>query len=64
MMGLGNMHTLTTMGCQFINNLILYKTMVVGDIWGSTFNDIIKNIKAIDNTDKILYNSNVRRKER
>ena len=37
------------MGCTFIDSLILYNTLIVGDIEYSTFDQVMAQIKSIDN---------------
>lgn len=40
---------LESMGCTFIDTLIMYNTLIVGDTEYSTFDQVMAQIKSIDN---------------
>ena len=37
------------MGCTLIDTLIMYNTLIVGDVEYSTFDQVMAQIKSIDN---------------
>lgn len=49
MMNIEEISILESIGCTMIDSLILYKTLIVGDADYSTFEQVMSQIKSIDN---------------
>lgn len=48
MINIEEIEILESMGCQMIDSLILYKTVIVGDAECSTFDEVMSQIKSLD----------------
>lgn len=47
-MSIEEVEILESIGCQMIDSLILYKTVIVGDAEYSTFDEVMGQIKSLD----------------